>query len=234
MKKISGKHSNRRLYNWLAYDIGDRFLKKHSDKYKGQLYDLGCGEAPHKEFFLSYAEGYIGVDWTGSYHNTHADISADLNLELPIDSEVADTVISMSVMEHLREPQTMLNEANRILKPGGNLVMQVPWQWWLHEVPYDFFRYTPYGLKYMLEKAGFTDVAVEPQSGFFSMWFLKFNYFSLRVIRGPRLLKRLFMIACIPFWYIGQMIAPHLDKLDSDWNAETIGYFVTAKKPLAK
>jgi len=234
MKKISGQHSNRRLYNWLVYDIGDRFLKKHTDKYKGQLYDLGCGEAPHKGFFLSYADSYIGVDWTGSYHNTHADISADLNLELPIDSKIADTVVSMSVMEHLREPQIMLNEANRILKPGGNIVMQVPWQWWLHEVPYDFFRYTPYGLKYMLEKAGFTDVAVEPQSGFFSMWFLKFNYFSLRLLRGPRLAKAILAVALLPFWSLGQLIAPYLDKLDSNWSAETIGYFVTAKKPLAK
>lgn len=86
----------------------------------------------------------------------------------------------------------------------------------------------------MLEKAGFTDVAVEPQSGFFSMWFLKFNYFSLRLLRGPRLVKAILAVALLPFWSLGQLIAPYLDKLDSNWSAETIGYFVTAKKPLAK
>lgn len=231
MKKISSKHSNRRAYNWLVYNIGDRFLKKHTDKYKGQLYDLGCGEAPHKNFFLSYADEYIGVDWSGSYHNTNANISADLNGELPIDNEVADTVISMSVMEHLREPQVMLNEANRILKTGGNLVLQVPWQWWLHEVPYDFFRYTPYGLKHMLEKSGFVDILIEPQSGFFSMWFLKLNYFSLQFLRGPYPLRLLIAIILIPIWYLGQIIAPLLDKFDKNWNAEAIGYFVTARKP---
>ena len=80
----------------------------------------------------------------------------------------------------------MLNEAFRILKPGGAIVLQVPWQWRVHEAPHDYFRYTPYGLKYLFEKAGFVDVVVEPQSGFFTMWILKMNYFSTRFIRGPR------------------------------------------------
>jgi SAM-dependent methyltransferase len=199
--------------------------------YKGIFYDLGCGEAPYKSFFLKYADKYVGVDWTGSFHDTKAEISADLNLPLPIASEVADTVVSLSVLEHLCEPQTMLNEAFRILKRGGGIVLQVPWQWWVHEAPYDFFRYTPYGLLYLFEKAGFKDVLVEPQAGFFSMWTLKMNYFSLRFIRGPKPLRWLITSAMLPFWYVGQCLAPLLDKLDRNWEAEANGYFVTARKP---
>src|SRR5665647_331058 len=175
---ISRNHSNRRAHNWLIYDIGDNFLQKYAPLYKGVLYDLGCGESPYQEFFLRYADKYVGVDWAGSFHDTKADIAADLNKPLPIESEVADTVVSLSVMEHLCEPQTMLNQARRILKPGGVMVLQVPWQWWIHEAPYDFFRYTPYGLKYLFEKASFIHVVVEPQSGFFTTWILKMNYFS--------------------------------------------------------
>ncbi len=228
--KISQKHTNRRAHNWLIYDICDRFLLKHSSRFKGVLYDLGAGESPYKDFFLQYADRYIAVDWAGSFHDTKADIAADLNKPLPIASDVADTVVTLSVMEHLCEPQTMLNEAYRILKPGGEIMLQVPWQWRVHEAPYDNFRYTPYGLHYLLKKAGFADVVVEPQSGFFTMLFLKMNYFSQRFIRGPRLLRWLIKAVLLPFWYFGQIVAPLLDKLDRSWALETSGYYVTGKK----
>ena len=208
----------------------DRLLAKYSSLYRGVLYDLGAGESPYRQFFSNYVDQYIAVDWAGSYHDTNADIAADLNKPLPIESAVADTVVSLSVMEHLCEPQMMLNEAFRILKPGGAMVLQVPWQWWIHEAPYDFFRYTPYALEYMFEKAGFADVAVVPQSGFFTTWILKANYFSTRFIRGPNVLRWLIGAALAPFWYIGQRLAPILDKLDRNWQAETSGYFVEAKK----
>lgn len=229
-KRISQNHSNRSLHNWLAYEIGDRFLQKFSDNFIGALYDLGAGESPYKEFFLEYADAYIAVDWAGSYHETKADIAADLNQRLPIESEIADSVVSLSVLEHLCEPQMMLNEAYRILKPGGTITLQVPWQWWIHEAPYDFYRYTPYGLKYLFAKAGFVDVAVVPQCGFFTMLILKINYFSQRFIRGPKLLRRLITALLVPFWFLGQKIAPLLDNLDKNWALETSGYYVTANK----
>jgi SAM-dependent methyltransferase len=230
---ISRSHPNRRAYNWLVYNVGDKFLIKNSSSYHGDLYDLGCGESPYRDYLLRFADKYVGVDWAGSYHDTKADIAADLNMPLPINSDVADTVVSFSVLEHLREPQMMLSEANRILKPGGAMVLQVPWQWWIHEAPYDYFRYTPYGLKYLFEKSGFVDVVVEPQSGFFTMWILKMNYFSLRFVRGPILLRWLLKACLVPVWFIGQVLAPYLDKLDRNWVAEACGYYVTARKPLS-
>lgn len=229
--KPSQYHSNCQPHNWLAYKLFDTFLVRYTPYYNGALYDLGAGESPYIAFFQQYADEYIAVDWSGSYHNTKSDISADLNKPLPIESEVADTVVSLSVLEHLCEPQMMLNEAFRILKSGGMIVLQVPWQWWVHEAPYDYFRYTPYGLHYLFEKAGFVYIQIEPQGGFFTMWILKFNYFTLRLIRGPYLMRFLLRLMLIPVWYIGQILAPWLDKLDRNWTAETSGYFVTARKP---
>jgi len=228
---ISRNHSNRCAHNWLVYDIGDKFLQKHVNIYKGKLYDLGCGEAPYRNFFLKYADQYIGVDWSGSHHDANANVLADLNEPLPVESCVADTAVSLSVMEHLCEPQNMLREAFRILKPSGWMVLQVPWQWWIHEAPYDFFRYTPYGLTYLFQKAGFVDVNVEPQAGFFTMMTLKVNYFSLRLIRGPNLMRMAIRGLLSPFWYFGQKLAPVLDKLDRNWALEAPGYYVTARKP---
>jgi SAM-dependent methyltransferase len=229
--KISRMHHNRKHHNWLIYDIGDEWLRKFTDNNKGSLYDLGCGEMPYKDWLLNYADKYIGVDWGSTLHELKADILADLNEALPIDAEVADTVISLSVMEHLREPQLFLNEANRILKPGGVMILQVPFMWRVHEAPYDYFRYTRYGLQYMFEKAGFNEIIVYSQTGFWVMWTLKFNYQTLKLMRGPWLIRKPIGIFMRVFWEVNQRIAPLLDK---HWKSEseTAGYIVTAIKKL--
>ncbi len=223
-------HSNKKLFNWLIYDISDKFLEKYSKYYKGDFYDLGCGEAPYKEYFLQYADRYIGVDWTKTLHNSQADVVSDLNKKIELEDEVADTIVSLSVMEHLCEPQLFLNEAHRVLKQDGVMILQVPWQWWIHEAPHDYFRYTPYGLKYMFKKAGFTDIIVEVQTGFFTTWLMKINYFTHRLVRGPTLLRYFIQGILIPFWTFNQIVAPILDKFDRNWEAESQGYFVIAKK----
>lgn len=227
---ISLNHTNRKAHNWLIYDIGDSYLKKYSTFYKGDLYDLGCGEAPFKEFFLRFADSYTGVDWTKTLHDSKADIVSDFNKKIELDDEVADTLISISVMEHLCEPQVFLNESYRILKKDGYFILQVPWQWWIHEEPHDYFRYTPYGLKYMFEKSGFHDVKVEATSGFFTTCILKMNYFSLNFIRGPKFIRWVIKGLLNIIWYLSQNSAPYLDKLDKNWQAETQGYFVLARK----
>lgn len=228
--KPSRFHSNRSLHNWLLYKIADRFLEKYSVLIKGHLVDLGCGEAPYKNYFLQFAETYTGVDWTNTLHNSQADVVSDLNKKIDLENNIADTIVSFSVMEHLREPQVFLDESYRILKDGGIIILQVPWQWWVHEAPYDYFRYTPYGLKYLFEKAGFTDIEIEAQNGFFTTWIIKMNYFTTRFVRGPKPLKWLIKLALLPFWTIGQLAAPYLDKLDKDWTAESQGYYLSAKK----
>jgi len=223
-------HSNRQWYNWLVYNIADKFLEKYSKYYKGILVDLGCGEAPYKEYFLQYADKYIGVDWTNTLHNSKADVLSNLNEKVNLPDEYADTVVSLSVIEHLFEPQAFLNECYRIMKKGVTLVLQAPFQWWIHEAPYDYFRYTPYAFKYMLDKAGFVDIKIEPQSGFFTMWLLKFNYFTLRFIKDPKPFRTIIKFILWIIWNLNQIIAPLLDKLDKRWNLETSGYFVIAKK----
>jgi len=229
MKNITLRHPNRGYHNWIYYDIFNRDIQESKVLYRGDLYDLGCGEMPYKEWLLNYADSYTGVDWGSTLHELKADILADLNEPLPIDSEIADSVISLSVMEHLREPQVFLNEAHRILKQGGAMILQVPFMWWVHEAPYDYYRYTQYGLQYMFEKAGFVDVQIHPQTGFWTMWALKFNYQTKRLVRGPWLIRTVIVLLLRGVWAVDQRIAPWLDKY---WKceAETAGYFVVAKK----
>ena len=228
---ISKNHRNRQVHNWLIYDIGDKFLASHAQLFSGDLYDLGCGEMPYRDWFLQYIDTYTGVDWSGTLHDLKADIVADLNQPLPIESSVADSVVSLSVLEHLREPQIMLDEAFRIIKSGGAIVLQVPFMWHVHEAPYDFYRFTRFGLEHIFTKSGFIDIKVEPTSGFWTMWFLKFNYQLVRLAKGPRPLRLLIRTSLAPFMWLNQYLAVLLDHVWPSSEGETAGYFVTARKP---
>lgn len=233
MSKINPvkNHKNRNIHNWLIYNIIKKNLNNFTFLYKGTLVDLGCGEIPYKDYFLQYADNYIGVDWTNSLHDSKADINSNLNKKIELPDNYADTLISFSVLEHLCEPQIFLNESYRILKNKGAFMLQVPWQWHIHEAPYDYFRYTPYGLKYMLKKAGFNEIEVIPQSGFFTTSALKFNYFLARLIyKLPKPLMYTLALPFIPIWVTTQLLAPLLDKIDKEWERETVGFIVIAKK----
>lgn len=223
-------HPNRKAHNWLVYQRLNKVLSKHRYCFRGTVVDLGCGETPYKEYILETAQRYIGVDWADTIHELRADVVADLNRPLPLDGAIADTVFSISVLEHLSEPQVMLNEAHRLLKPGGQLLLQVPWQWRVHEEPYDFFRYSPFGLRYLCEKAGFERVEVSSISGFFEMMVLKANYFSLRFVRGPKWLKKLIWIGLWPLWQGGQLLSMVLCRVDRNPMLEASGYFLSAER----
>lgn len=210
------------INNFLIHNINKKIAQ--SLPYKGRVIDLGCGTAPYKEDILTVADEYIGVDWGNSYHKTSKiDIQADLTKRLPFDDEYADTVVSFQVMEHLPDPSFFLSECYRILKPGGSFFITVPFMWHVHESPYDYYRYTRYGLEYLLKKNGFADINIKENTGFWQMWILKFNYHTIRFARGP--LKYLW----IPIWLLGQVISPILDKFDKNIT-ECASYTVIARK----
>jgi len=217
-------------FNWLAMRMGNRGVRERLDRIRGVVFDLGCGKRPFEREILGRAQRYVGVDWPHTLHGMCADIAADLNDPLPIRDAAADTVLALSVLEHLREPEHLLREAFRIMKPGAFLYVAVPFQWWVHEAPQDYYRFTRFGLEYLLAKAGFERVEVQETSGFWAMWFLKLNYQTTRLLVGPAPLRGLIRACLLPLWFSTQVLAPLLDRL-WPWPAETQGYNATAWKP---
>lgn len=80
---------------------------------------------------------------------------ADLTNMPQVPSERYDAVVCHQVLEHVPDPAAAAHELNRVLKPGGTLIISVPHLSRQHELPHDYFRYTPQGLKRLLEGAGF-------------------------------------------------------------------------------
>jgi SAM-dependent methyltransferase len=125
--------------------------------------DVGAGDAPYRELFAAF--DYRTTDWAGTSHapTTPVDHVAPAH-DLPAGSATVDAVVCTQVLEHIAEPVEALAEFRRVLKPGGRLIVTVPLAWYLHELPHDYYRYTPYGLRHVLVKAGFTDIDIHPMN----------------------------------------------------------------------
>lgn len=218
------------MHNWLIKKIINDHVRARLPTYTGAVVDLGCGSRTFEADILRYAHTYIGIDWGNSLHNGRIDVVADLNEVVPLLDESIDHAIALEVIEHLSEPCNMLREAHRILKSNGTLTLSAPFQWWVHEAPWDFQRFTRYGLEYQLHKAGFTEIEVTPTTGFWVMWVLKLNYQLARLVRGPKPIRLATHALLVPFWWLGQTVAPLLDRVWPE-DRETAGYFVTARKP---
>jgi SAM-dependent methyltransferase len=221
---------NRLSHNWLIKKLLNEKVLQHLPMLQGLVIDLGCGTRPYERDILAHAENYIGVDWNNTLHGRNADIVADLNKPLPFSENSTDCVVSFEVIEHLAEPDIMLLESYRILRHGGILLLSMPFQWWLHEEPWDYQRFTRFGLEYHLRKAGFENVTIQETTGFWSMWVLKLNYQLARLVRGPYLVRNAIRVLLIPLWWLNQISAPLIDRM---WHEgrETAGYFAVAHKP---
>jgi SAM-dependent methyltransferase len=127
-----------------------------SSRVNGRVLDFGCGSKPYEPLFHNASE-YIGVDVEISGHD-HAQSKIDVfwNLqELPFASNIFDSAVSFEVLEHVFDVDVSLSEIARVLKPGGTFLLSVPFMVGEHEVPYDFARYSTFGLHYLLQRHGF-------------------------------------------------------------------------------
>ncbi len=128
-------------------------MKEFAPKLKGQLLDVGCGTKPYQTLF--YVDAYIGldIDSVASRKRAIADHFYNGNA-FPFPNDSFDAILCNQVLEHVFNPDEFLGEIARVLKPGGKLLLTVPFVWDEHEQPYDYARYSSFGLRALLEKQG--------------------------------------------------------------------------------
>jgi len=121
----------------------------------GRMLDFGCGSKPYRELFDVVT--YIGTDIAVSGHD-HSNEDIDVYYDgktLPFGENEFDSVFSSEVFEHVFNLDEILDELRRVLKPGGKMLITLPFVWDEHEIPYDFARYTSFGITHILQQKGF-------------------------------------------------------------------------------
>lgn len=127
---------------------------------RGAVLDVGCGTKPYRARVP--ATSYTGLDYDTPARRAagFADVFYDGG-RFPLADESFDGVLCTQVLEHVFNPEEFLREVARVSRPGGTLVLTVPFVWDEHEQPYDFGRYSSFGLKALLERTGFEVVKLE-------------------------------------------------------------------------
>ncbi len=126
---------------------------------KGDLLDLGCGTQPYRSIFTQI-KSYVGVDISSSCHQLQPDTVIYDGESIPFPTNSFDWVMATEVFEHVRRPELLLSSIYEVLRPGGGFFLSVPFLAGVHEPPYDFRRWTNYGLVDELERAGFEKIEV--------------------------------------------------------------------------
>ena len=127
--------------------------------------DAGAGTAPYRDLFAHTryeSADFEQVDMPYATSTYVCDLA-----DIPVEDARFDAIVFNQVMEHLPEPSRVLREFMRVLKPGGRIIYTGPLFYEEHEQPFDFFRYTQFGLRHLFEGAGFEVEDLQWLEGYF-------------------------------------------------------------------
>ncbi|MES0873765.1 class I SAM-dependent methyltransferase [Sinimarinibacterium thermocellulolyticum] len=199
-----------------------------------RLLDIGCADR-WVEHALAPGVQYLGLDYppTGeALYHARPCVFADA-ARLPFASSSVDVVTLFEVVEHLRFPREALSEAGRVLRPGGCLLLTIPFLYPIHDAPHDYQRYTAHGLRRDLEACGFLVERLEPRLGSAEtaglLACLALGGMAIEALRrrSPAVVFVPAIAVAVPLLNIGAWLA---GRFLPAWPAVTAGYFVRATK----
>ncbi|WP_119680508.1 class I SAM-dependent methyltransferase [Indioceanicola profundi] len=197
---------------WIARRGLRRSMGENAKALDGRLLDVGCGSKPYRKLF-SVSE-YVGleIESPSSRRAGNADFYYD-GKQFPFDDASFDSILCNQVLEHVFDPQNFLSEIGRVLRPGGRLLLTIPFVWDEHEQPFDFARYSSFGLKSLLERHGFEVERQEKIGTDFSVIVQLVNAYIFKVLpenARVRLFATLALMA--PITALGTLLTKALPK----------------------
>lgn len=194
-------------------------IKEFGKVVDGKTLDVGCGTKPYEKYFN--CDEYIGleIETTLNRELKQADYFYD-GKKFPFGDSEFDSVVTNQVLEHVFNPDEFLGEINRVLKPGGKLLLTAPFTWDEHEQPYDYARYSSFGLKSLLNNHGFTIIKHKKSVSNFGVIVQLLNSYLYKVTYKIPLLRKLttitFIAAINLFGVIISILLPKNDDLYLD------------------
>lgn len=201
---------------------------------KGSLLDVGCGAQVYRSL-VPMGVVYRGIDTSEAKTRFGYEVPDTTYFEgddWGVADATYDTVLCTEVLEHVPSPAPFLAQTARVLRPGGRLVMTVPFAARWHFIPFDYWRYTPSSLKLLLAEAGFENIRVTARGNPLTVACYKAMALPLMLFYAPpgrmRILLRLlgFLLgpAVLALACIGTL------SLRGDWGDDCLGYTITARR----
>lgn len=205
-------------------------------RFSGKVLDIGAGSQPFRHYLPARCD-YVSMEVVASQIG---DVVADARA-IPFKSGIFDGVVCTEVLEHVPIPALVLEEIDRISKPGAMVYVSVPMTWGLHYDPYDYFRFTRYGLIALFERNGFVIEEVVRIGGLFTMVLARLTdtllvllyraAFPLKYLIGSANRVTLVSLLAFPAVALLDLAAAALDRIVPGADRDCLGWAVLASKP---
>lgn len=135
--------------NWIVGRWLLPFLERFGSSCIGVVADIGCGDSPYRNYF-DRSSAYLRFDTVAREPGV---IVADIR-SLPVSSASIDTVLLFQVLSDVPDTVAALQEVARILRPGGQVLVFESQCYPPHDLPHDYYRLLPEGMRWCAERAG--------------------------------------------------------------------------------
>ncbi len=217
--------------NSIWMDFGQELPKVY-----GAVLDIGCGAQTYR-ILMPENVSYLGLDTEDAKLNFGYEVPGTLYFsgeDWPVGEASFDFVLCAEVLEHIPDPRSFVQQAAKCLKPGGGLLLTVPFSARWHFIPHDYWRFTPSGLNLLLLDAGFDSIVVHARGNPLTVACYKVMALPLMLIfnADKRVLSKVFNrtlgVLLIPLLLLVGVVANLTIKLD--WGDDCLGYTVIAKR----
>ena len=159
----------------------DFALKKFGKFNGGRLLDLGCGTCPFYALYCQLPLTPIKADFTK--RTTDIDLMCDGQF-LPFESNSFNVVILSEVIEHIPNPALAFREISRVLTPGGIMIITWPYNYMVHEAPFDYYRMSFFALENLTKLNSLKILHASYRGGFFVVVLVLLLHFIKGIARA--------------------------------------------------
>jgi SAM-dependent methyltransferase len=205
----------------------------------GDVLDVGAGQSPWRAW-LPVATRYQGIDvgYADEFgmDSNRTDIVYCDGRVMPFDDATFDCVLCIEVLEHSEDPQLLISEIARVIRPEGIVLLTVPWSARLHHLPHDYHRFTRAGLKNLFTQNGFGDLDIHERGNDIGAIANKLTVLTIRLLRlPPRMVMHILWRYPLGLLSGGLavcfIVAAHISfALGMGSHEDPLGYFVRAKR----
>lgn len=208
------------------------YINRITRSKRGCVLDVGCGAKPYRHLFPNNWK-YNGLDIKEANDNfkyNEHDVTYYDGENFPYRDNTFDLLFHSEVMEHVPDTTYFINECYRVLKKGGGLLFTVPFQARYHYIPFDYYRFTPSGIRKLLGDAGYKEIEIVPRGTDICVAAYKLLTIGYRLFFSKNMSKMLYAILFAPVWIVSLLVGQLSlwTKIGSD--KDCLGYIVYCKK----